>query len=406
MTEEVEALALSVGVTPACGALSLPRSTFYRYRAGAVADASAAETVTTTVGVVVESLDVSEAESAPQQSPRRSHPRALSDEHKRQLLEECSTVRFIDRSPAQIVATLLDEQRYLASERTIYRYIGANAPLRDRRHQRRHPAYAAPQLVAAAPNQVWSWDITRLKGPCRGASYQLYVILDIYSRYVVGWAVHERESEVLACQLIETICRRQKIDRGQLVVHADRGSAMRSHEVAALLDRLGVGKSHSRPYCSNDNPYSESQFKTLKYAPEFPRRFGSIEDARAFCRRFFKRYNREHHHSGIAMLTPSQVHHGEAETIIARRDATLAAAYQAHPERFVKGVPRARRLPEAAWINKPQETAEERGGIDEPLPVVNPQRPEGSHGGGSSTGNGDQLCAAVESSRDPMAFAA
>lgn len=339
--------------------------------------------------------------------PSRSHPRALTTEQKQRILDVCATDRFIDCSPGHIVAALLDDGVYIASERTIYRVLGADAPLVDRRRQRRHPKRPAPELVASAANRVWSWDITRLKGPHKGASYHLYVIIDIYSRYVVGWCVQERECEQIARDLIEQTCRRQKIRPGRLVIHADRGASMRSKHVSELLADLDVTRSHSRPYCSNDNPYSESQFKTLKYSRGFPDRFGSLEDARRFCREFFEWYNMEHRHSGIAMLTPSTLHHGEAESVLAKRDAALAAAYAAHPERFVNGHPKAKRPPEEAWINKPaQPELQVRGGSQEPSPVVNPERPEGSHGEGFSTGDGDQLGAAIASGQGALPKAA
>lgn len=348
------------------------------------------------------------AESQPVESQSsRTHPRALTDEQKQRILDVCGSERFIDCSPEQIHAALLDVGEYIGSPRTIYRALGAEAPLVDRRRQRRHPKRPAPELVANGPNRVWSWDITKLKGPRKGASYHLYVIIDIYSRYVVGWCVQERESEVIARQLIAETCRRQKIQPGQLVIHADRGSSMRSKHVSELLEDLKVIRSHSRPHCSNDNPYSESQFKTLKYSPRFPGRFGSLEDARRFCREFFEWYNIEHRHSGIAMLTPSMLHHGEAESVLARRDATLAAAYAAHPERFVKGQPKAKRPPEEAWINKPKSIElQERGGTEEPSHVVNPERPEGSHGEGFSTGDGDQPDTADASGRGLLQKAA
>lgn len=355
-------LSEQVGISAACRALSLSRAGYYRARQGG----------SETTGSEAVAL--------------QRHHRALSDEQKQRILDVCASERFIDCSPGHIVAALLDEGEYIASERTFYRVLGEDAPLTDRRRQRRHPVYAAPQLVASGPNQVWSWDITKLKGPAPGACYHLYVILDIYSRYVVGWSVFERESEELARLLIETTCQRQDITPGSLTLHADRGPAMRSGGVAELLSRLEVTKSHSRPYCSNDNPYSESQFKTLKYSSAFPDRFGSIEDARVFCREFFRWYNQEHRHSGIAMLTPAQVHHTQSETILRHRDRVLAEAYRRHPERFVKGQPTARRLAEMVWINRPdgvstaasssETSAEQRDGSAEQPPVVNSQRRE------------------------------
>lgn len=332
-------LAGTVGVKPACTALSIVRSSFYRETA------------------VAASTEMDACVMAPQTAApteRRRHPRALSDEQRESIRDTFASDRFIDCSPAHVKAALLDEGVYLGSERTMYRVLGADAPLVERRRQQRHPKYAAPELVATKPNEVWSWDITRLKGPSSRVAYRLYAILDIFSRCCVGWGVFDRESEQHAKLLIQTTCERQQIVAGQLSMHADRGGPMRSLSVSELYAALGIDQSHSRPYCSNDNPYIESYFKTLKYSPAFPERFGSIEDARVFCRLFFEWYNNVHRHSGIAMLTPASVHMGTAEAIIQRRDDVLAEAYRTHPERFVKGQPQARRVPEAAWINQPK----------------------------------------------------
>lgn len=247
--------------------------------------------------------------------------------------------RFVDRSPAQIYATLLDEDRYLCSERTMYRILAERGEVRERRNQLTHPRYVKPQLLAVAPNEVWSWDITKLRGPAKWTYFYLYVILDIFSRYVVGWLVSRRESATLAKKLIEQSCEKQGIEPGQLTVHADRGAAMRSKLLAHLLADLGITKTHTRPYTSSDNPYSESQFKTLKYCPQFPDKFGSFEDAWGFCRVFFPFYNTEHRHSGIGYLTPEAVHYGDAQRLLQQRQRALDAAYQAHPERFVGGQP-------------------------------------------------------------------
>jgi putative transposase len=371
--------------------LSVPRATFYR-AIGARSQADPPEAFP----------DEPSPRQTSRSQPERRHPRALTTEQKQRILDVCGNDRYIDCSPAHIVAALLDEGTYIGSERTIYRVLGADAPLRDRRRQRRHPKLPAPELMADAPNRVWSWDITKLKGPHKGASYHLYVIIDIYSRYVVGWTVQQRESRVIARALIAETCRRQAIGDNQLVVHADRGSSMRSKHVSELLEDLNVTRSHSRPYCSDDNPYSESHFKTLKYSPAFPERFGSLADARSFCLGFFQWYNMVHRHSGIAMLTPSMLHHGEADQVLARRDATLARAYQEHPERFVKGQPMAKRPPAEAWINKPKldqsDLGPQRSGASaEPSPVGNPPRPVGSHGGGFSMGDGDEPATASAS---------
>jgi putative transposase len=235
----------------------------------------------------------------------------------------------------------------------MYRILDAAGEVRERRDQARHPDYKKPELLATGPNQVWSWDITKLRGPLKWSYFHLYVILDIFSRYVVGWMVSTHESAVLAERLIKESILKQGIERNQLTLHADRGSSMKSKTVAQLLADLGVAKSHSRPHVSDDNPYSESQFKTMKYSPEFPDRFGSLEDSRAFCRRFFPWYNDEHHHTGIGLLTPAMVHFGRAAEVIEKRRTVLEAAYREHPERFFNGIPKPQDLPAAAWINKP-----------------------------------------------------
>lgn len=263
--------------------------------------------------------------------------------------------RFVDASPAEVYATLLDEGRYLCSERTMYRLLAAeHGSVRERRAQRVHPAYQRPELLATKPNELWTWDITKLLGPAKWTYYYAYVILDVFSRYTVGWTVQHRESAGIAKALIEQATRQQQIAKGQLTVHADRGSSMTSKPVAFLLADLGVTKTHSRPYTSTDNPYSESQFKTMKYRPEFPTRFDSIEHGRAFCRGFFDWYNHQHRHSGIGYMTPAAVHTGNATRLHAERAAVLEAAYAARPERFVRKPPAPPELPTAAWINKPQ----------------------------------------------------
>lgn len=269
------------------------------------------------------------------------------------MVEILNSERFVDRSPAQIYATLLDEDTYLCSERTMYRILDERGEVRERRNQLTHPKYVKPQLLATAPNQVWSWDITKLRGPTKWAHFYLYVILDIFSRYVVGWMVSRRESATLAKKLIQESCDKQGIAPGQLTVHADRGPSMRSKLVAHLLADLGITKTHTRPYTSSDNPYSESQFKTLKYCPQFPDKFGGLEDARAFGQVFFPFYNTEHRHSGIGYMTPEAAHYGEAPHLLQRRQRALDAAFQAHPERFVRGQPTPPALPKAAWINPP-----------------------------------------------------
>ena len=318
-------LAESVGIAPACEALAVPRSTFYRH---------------------------SNPRDTVDPVRPRSH-RRLSEAERQEVLNVLHSDRFADKSPAQVYAILLDEGIYYCSIRTMYRILKVNGEVRERRNQLRHPNYKKPELLAVAPNEVWSWDITKLRGPVKWTYFYLYVILDIFSRYVVGWMVAHRESAELAKRLIRESCRKQGIEPDQLTIHADRGSSMRSKSVALLLSDLGIIKSHSRPYVSNDNPYSEAQFKTLKYQPEFPDRFGSIQDSRAFCQPFFNYYNTEHRHSGIGLMTPEAVHYGWAEEINAARQDTLLSAYALHPERFVRKAPEPPLLPREAWINPP-----------------------------------------------------
>ena len=261
--------------------------------------------------------------------------------------------RFVDQAPTEVYATLLDAGKYLCSVRTMYRILEEHAELRERRDQLRHPNYEKPVLLATGPNQVWSWDITKLLGPMKWVYFHLYVILDIFSRYVVGWMLAERESAELAKRLIKETCSKQGIVAEQLTLHADRGTSMKSKPLAMLLSDLGVTKTHSRPQVSNDNPYSESQFKTLKYRPEFPKRFGSIQHARDVCRDLFGWYNTEHYHSGIGLLTPESVHYGRAAMIVEGRRQVLLDFFGAHPERFVNGAPKPPEIPSAAWINPP-----------------------------------------------------
>jgi putative transposase len=285
---------------------------------------------------------------------KKASPRALPAEERHAVLEVLHEPRFEDLAPAEVYATLLDEGRYLCSERTMYRVLEENQEVRERRDQLRHPKYAAPELLATAPNQLWSWDITKLLGPAKWSYFYLYVILDVFSRHVVGWLVADAESSQLAERLITEACERQAITPGQLTIHADRGTSMKSKQVAMLLADLGITKTHSRPHVSDDNPYSEAQFKTLKYRPDFPARFGCIQDARAFLGDFFRWYNNEHHHTGLGLLTPADVHYGRAGQRHADRALVLEAAHRAHPERFVLGIPVPPPLPTAAWINQPK----------------------------------------------------
>jgi putative transposase len=293
-------------------------------------------------------------------TPRPAPPNKLSDEEMGQILDVLRSERFVDLSPAQVFHILLDEGTYLASVSTYYRLLRAAGEVRERRRQATHPPRVRPELVARRPLVVWSWDITKLKGPRRGEYYDLYVVLDIFSRYVVAWCVAPTESGELAKELIADAVARHQVPPGQLTVHADRGSSMTSNPVVELLAFLGIGRSHSRPHVSNDNPYSESQFRTLKYCPAFPERFGCIEDARAFCERFFAYYNHDHRHSGIGYHTAASVHHGTAPEIRAQRKVTLDAAYAANPARFRHRRPEPPKLPTVAWINEPTEDAAQK----------------------------------------------
>ena len=315
----------TLGVAPVCHALAVPRASYYRWR------------------------------KPPDRVPVvRQSPRALSPDERERILAVLNSDRFAEQPPAEVYATLLDEGKYLCSIRTMYRILAAAGEVRERRRQLCHPHYTAPELLATAPNQLWSWDITKLKGPAKWMAFYLYVILDVFSRYVVGWMVAERDSATLAQRLIAQTCERQGVERGQLTIHADHGASMIAKSVALLLVDLGVTKTHSRPHVSNDNPYSESQFKTLKYHPEFPERFGCVQDARRFLVDFFLWYNTMHHHSGLGWLTPWDVHYGHTAQRLSDRKLILAQAFEANPERFVRGVPTPPALPTAVWINRPK----------------------------------------------------
>jgi len=293
--------------------------------------------------------------SSPKRGPESGQPRALSAEERAHILEQLHSERFVDMAPPSVYATLLDEGVYLASVPTMYRILRAEGENRERRRQATHPAYLKPELIASGPNQVWSWDITKLRGPQKWSYFYLYVIIDIYSRHVVGWMVASRESALLAERLISETIAKQGVDRDQLVIHSDRGTAMASKAVAQLLADLGVTKSFSRPHCPNDNPYSEAQFKTLKYRPEFPQQFGCLEDTCGFCVRFFNWYNHEHRHSGIGYHTTADVHYGRAHAIREQRAQVLTAAFAARPDRFVRKAPEPPALPGPAWINQPEQ---------------------------------------------------
>ena len=325
-----ENLSGAVGVAPACESMGVARSTLYHQR-----------------------------QPKQEPKPRPKPARALTDGEREKVLDELHDDRFVDKSPGEVWATLLDEGTYLCSERTMYRILADNEEVKERRNQLKHPEYTKPELLAEGPNEVWSWDITKLRGPVKWTCFYLYVILDIFSRYVVGWMVAPGETASLGQKLIRQSCKKQVIDPGQLTIHADRGSPMIARTTAQLFVTLGISKSHSRPHVSDDNPYSESQFKTLKYCPGFPDRFGSLQDAVAFCRSFFSWYNTEHRHSGIGMLTPEVVHYGLARDVVESRKKVLQVAFEAHPERFVRGVPLPPALPEAAWINPPAKVLED-----------------------------------------------
>lgn len=349
MMNAVDEYSPRVGTAPVCRAVGAPRATVYRRR---------------------------RAMRSPAKEPKKrpTPARALSSEEKTQVLDVLHSERFVDKAPGEVVATLLDEGVYHCSERTMYRILDANDEVRERRNQLRHPEYKKPELLATGPNQVWSWDITKLKGPVKWTWFYLYVILDIFSRYVVGWLLARRESAALAKRLIEDSCEKQGIEEGQLTIHADRGTSMKSKCLAQLLADLGVTKSHSRPHVSDDNPFSEAQFKTMKYRPKFPGRFGSFEDGLSLCREFFPWYNTEHRHSGIGMLTPEMVHYGLADAVLENRRLVLASAYETHPERFVKGQSIPRALPEAVWINPPKSGSEVQ---NQGVPQIWVEAPEG-----------------------------
>jgi putative transposase len=295
-----------------------------------------------------------------QKQPKPTPARALSHEERQNVLALLHDVRFVDKAPAEILATLLEEGQYPCSERTMYRILAAHGEVKERRDQLRHPAYTKPELIAQAPNEVWSWDITKLKTWVKFEYLYLYVILDIYSRYVVGWLLAENESATLAERLVKETCEKHGSTPAHL--HADRGSPMKSKLLSQLLVELDIGRSHSRPHVSNDNPFSESQFKTLKYHPTFPDKFGGLEHGLTFCRSFFPWYNAEHHHSGLAYLTPRQVHYGQADEVLRQRYEVLMTAYREHPERFVGGPPRVPSLARAVYINPPSAQAIEPGG--------------------------------------------
>lgn len=357
MRQAAEELAPSVGVSRACQVLGVPRSSLYRAR-----------------------------QPKPAPKPRPKPKRTLSEQERAEVRSVLNSERFQDSPPRQVYATLLDERTYLCHWRTMYRILQAHDEVRERRNQLKHPHYAKPELVAREPNKVWTWDITKLRGPVKWHFYYLYVILDIFSRYVVGWLLAEQESAKLAELLIAESCAKQNISRDELILHSDRGGPMKAKSVAQLLEDLGVTKSHSRPYVPDDNPYSEAQFKTLKYQPDFPERFGSFQKALSWARGFFPWYNQEFYHSSLGLLTPASVHYGQAEAILQQRQQVLTAAYEAHPERFVQGPPQPPSLPTEVWINRPpaqtiyRPTQEEQALILETAFSANPASVSGQPG--------------------------
>ena len=323
-------LAIDIGVGRACQVLGVPRSSVYRHRG---------------------------AQHKPEQNRPKERPipsRALEQQERTQVLDVLNSDRFADAAPRQVYAQLLDEGTYLCSWRSMYRILDTHEQVRERRDQLTHPTYKKPELLAQSPNELWSWDITKLRGPQKWTYFYLYVLMDIFSRFVVGWMVARQESAVLAKELIQQSCQNQEIDPDTLTIHSDRGGPMTARSLALLLSDLGVTKSHSRPHVPDDNPYSEAQFKTMKYRPDYPDRFGCPEDVRGWGRSFFSWYNFEHHHTGLGLMTPATVHYGQAPQVQAQRQRVLEAAFAAHPERFVRGRPTAPTLPEAVWINKPK----------------------------------------------------
>ena len=329
MTDAVAALAPAPGMTAAiCASLGVSRATVSRKRARLSAPPAVAR-------------------------PRPRPVRALNDPQRQQVLDVLRAPRFADRAPAEIYAALLDEGVYHCSIRSMYRILNDHNEVRERRRQLSHPVYQKPELLAEKPNEVWSWDITKLMGPAKWSYFYLYVIIDIFSRRVVGWYVADAESAALFAPLFKDAIQKHNVPPGQLTLHADRGGPMKAKATAFLLADLGVTRSHNRPHTSNDNPFSESHFKTLKYQPRFPKRFGCIQDARSFCRAFFDWYNRHHHHGGIGLMTPDQVHYGQVEAVHAARQLTLDRAFRENPERFVNKPPVPPAKPTAAWINPP-----------------------------------------------------
>lgn len=328
MIATVEKLAEQVGVSRACDVLDVSRSRVYRAR-----------------------------QPKTEPKPRPTPANALAEAEREKVRETLNSERFMDLPPRQVYATLLDEGTYQCHWRTMYRILHEHGEVRERRPQRQHPVYHKPELLAVAPNQVWSWDITTLRGPVKWSGYKLYTVLDIFSRYVVGWMIAEVESSDLAKQLIAESVRKQGIQPDQLTLHADNGSPMTGKPLSQLLIDLGITRSHNRPHTSDDNPFSEAQFKTMKYRPDYPDRFDSIEDARQWARRFFDWYNNEHYHSGLNLLTPVSVHYGQAAAVQQQRQTVMSVAYATNPARFSRGVPFVKGAPTEVWINPPSPVA-------------------------------------------------
>jgi putative transposase len=321
----VSELATQIGVKSACEALNVPRSRVYRQQQAKV-----------------------------EPSPRPTPAHALSSDERAQVRATLNSQRFMEQAPRQVYAALLDEGQYLCHWRTMYRILAAHGEVRERRLIRRHPAYKKPELLATGANEVWSWDITTLRGPVKWSGYKLYTVLDIFSRYVVGWLIAEEESSALSKQLIAETARKQGIQPDQLTLHADNGSPMTGKPLSQLLVDLGITKSHSRPHTSDDNPFSEAQFKTMKYRPDYPDRFASIDEARIWVRTFFDWYNNDHYHSGLNLMTPSSVHYGDADDVQKQRQSVMNAAFEAYPERFRAGTPSIKGAPTAVYINPPK----------------------------------------------------
>lgn len=319
-------LASTIGVKAACEVLNVPRSRVYRER---------------------------QPQSTPVRRPTPTH--TLSSVERAAVREVLNSERFMDQAPRQVYAALLDEGQYLCHWRTMYRILAAHGEVGERRPIRRHPVYQKPELLAERPNQVWSWDITHLRGPVKWSGYKLYTVLDIFSRYVVGWMIAEAESSDLAKQLIAATVRQQGIQPDQLTLHADNGSPMKGQPLSQLLLDLGITPSHSRPHTSDDNPFSEAHFKTMKYRPDYPNRFASLDEARAWARTFFAWYNEHHYHAGLNLMTPASVHYGESEVIHQHRQKVMSAAFAAYPERFRGGMPSVKGAPTAVYINPPKQ---------------------------------------------------